>query len=165
MTQKAPYLALHIANYFLWKAREEGVKDMTQLKLMKLVYFAYAWNLAIFEKEIFSEIIEAWKHGPVVPSIYHEFKRFQNSPITDYAELPFEDSLETYYPMVNSDDDNTIRVLETVWDVYKNKSGWDLRQITHEDAGAWQGENIPIERDRIIERATKAILDNRGKSV
>ena len=44
------YLPAHIANYFLSKAKKDGVKDMTPMKLIKLVYFSYAWYLAIFEK-------------------------------------------------------------------------------------------------------------------
>lgn len=55
---------------------------VTCLKLVKLVYFVYAWYLAATAKRIFNDPIEAWDYGPVVPAIYHEFKEFGRQPIT-----------------------------------------------------------------------------------
>ncbi|WP_366513810.1 type II toxin-antitoxin system antitoxin SocA domain-containing protein [Planktotalea sp.] len=55
------------------------------MKLQKLVYIAYGWHLALSGKKLFTEEIEAWKHGPVVPSLYHEFKHLRENPITSFA--------------------------------------------------------------------------------
>lgn len=74
------YLPAHIANFFLWNADKEGIKDMTPMKLIKLVYISYAWSLAIYQNKLFNERIEAWRYGPVIPSIYHEFKRWETLP-------------------------------------------------------------------------------------
>lgn len=43
---------------------------MTAMKLQKLVYYAQAWSLVWDEKPLFSERIEAWANGPVVPALY-----------------------------------------------------------------------------------------------
>lgn len=57
--------ALDVAAYILEKKGE-----MTAMKLQKLVYYAQAWSLVWDEKPLFSEHIEAWANGPVVPALY-----------------------------------------------------------------------------------------------
>jgi uncharacterized phage-associated protein len=158
------YLPAHIANYFLSKAENDGIKDMTPMKLIKLVYFSYAWYLAIFEKKLFTETVEAWRYGPVVPSIYHEFKRFGNSPIRQYS-INFElEKNKMSFPVIARDDEDTIGVVGAIWRTYKNLDGWDLSSITHEDNNTpWslayyaQGENSPMKDDEIVKRARVAI--------
>ena len=43
---------------------------MTAMKLQKLVYYSQAWSLVWDEEPLFSERIEAWSNGPVVPVLY-----------------------------------------------------------------------------------------------
>jgi uncharacterized phage-associated protein len=167
--KKIIYLPTNIANYFLSRAKQDGIKDMTPMKLIKLVYFSYAWNLAIFERKLFYENIEAWKYGPVVPSIYHEFKRFGNSTIERYAvNFEFEND-EMCYPVINRNDKDTIGVVEAVWSAYKNYNGWELSQITHEPNSPWNiaysiAENSPIDDFHIAKRAKEAILKHLNSS-
>ncbi len=138
---KEKYTAFHIANYFLWRAWEEGV-EITPLKLIKLVYIAYGWNLVLNKErpKLFEERIEAWKYGPVVPSVYHEFKKFGNNPIpkNDYAAIL---DMETWeldsVPMINNNDQEVINILNVEWNSYKNKSGVELSNITHTAGRAW----------------------------
>jgi len=163
------YSASHIANYFLWKANQDGVKNMTPMKLIKLVYFAYAWNLAIFDKRLFAEKVEAWRHGPVIPSIYHEFKRFGNSAIDEYAVKLELETGSVSYPIINNKDQNTLRIVDTVWKKYKQKSGLELSDITHQEDGAWNkvydlGKNAEMRDEDMIERAKKAILETTPKN-
>jgi len=160
---KYTYLPAHIANYFLSKAENDGVKDMTPMKLIKLVYFSYAWYLAIFERKLFTETVEAWRYGPVVPSIYHEFKRFGNSPIQQYS-INFElENNKISFPVIDKDDEDALGVVGAIWRTYKNLDGWDLSKITHADGSTpWslayaQGENSPMKDDEIVRRAKEAI--------
>ena len=73
--------ASKVANVFLKLAQEKN-EELTNLKLQKLVYYAQAWYLAIYEKPLFDDEIEAWIHGPAVPSIYKMYKKFGWKPIT-----------------------------------------------------------------------------------
>ncbi|MEZ5690126.1 MAG: DUF4065 domain-containing protein [Rickettsiales bacterium] len=163
-----PYLPSHIANYFLWLAKQENVEDLTTMKLIKLVYFSYAWYYALFGKKLFSEKIEAWRYGPVIPSIYHEFKRAANDPI-DFFSMNFAMKTgEISYPIIKNGDDDIIQLLSAVWAVYKDKSGLELSDITHEDGSPWchaydQGENSPMDDSLIRERAKQAIVKYKGK--
>lgn len=170
MTKEQPknceYLPAHIANYFLWLAEQENIKDVTPMKLIKLVYFGYAWFAAVFDKKLFTEKVEAWKYGPVVPSIYHEFKRFGNSPIDLYSINSSLETGELTYPVIEKDDNETIKVLSAVWEVYKSKSGKELSKITHQNGSPWkcvyeQGKNTPMNYEEIKTRAREAILKHK----
>ena len=60
------------------KAKQDFI---TNLKLQKLLYYAQAWHLAIYGEPLFPDRIEAWVHGPVVPSVFREYRSFRWSPI------------------------------------------------------------------------------------
>lgn len=49
---------------------------VTNLKLNKLLYYVYGINLVVNEGERISESPQAWKYGPVFPSVYHGFKHY-----------------------------------------------------------------------------------------
>ena len=162
------YTAFHIANYFLWRAWEEGI-EITPLKLIKLVYIAYGWNLVLNKdrSKLFEERIEAWKYGPVIPSVYHEFKKFGKKPIpqNEYASIL---DMKTWkldsVPMVDNDDVEVLNILSAEWNNYKYKNGEDLISITHDLDGAWdkaynngEGVNSVLNEDDIKERAFDGI--------
>ncbi len=44
------------------------------MKLQKLVYYSQAWALVWDEQPLFSENIEAWANGPVVPKLFRQLK-------------------------------------------------------------------------------------------
>lgn len=44
------------------------------MKLQKLLYYAQAWSLVWDECPLFTEKIEAWANGPVVPDIYRDHR-------------------------------------------------------------------------------------------
>ena len=135
------YTPSHIANYFLWRAWEEGVKDMTMQKLIKLVYIAYGWNLVMNNNQpkLFEEPILAWKYGPVISSIYYEFRKFGNKPIIKggysaifggYGSSDFGDDLESV-PTIDENDTIAIKILNAEWNNYINYDDVELRVIAN----------------------------------
>jgi uncharacterized phage-associated protein len=74
------YKVDRIADSVIDLCRKRGI-DVTNLKLQKLLYYVQAWHLAQFHGPIFAEEVEAWIHGPVVPSIFRRFKAFRWEPI------------------------------------------------------------------------------------
>ena len=48
--------------------------SMTAMKLEKLVYYCQCWHLARAGQALFSDPIEAWKQGPVVPALYQKHR-------------------------------------------------------------------------------------------
>jgi len=146
MTQYTPQ---HLANYFLDRAEGDG-ESMTPMKLIKLVYIGYGWLLALTDWKAFDEEIEAWEHGPVIPSIYHEFKKFGRSSISGKATDVDLDSYEQYEPEITADDEETCLILDRVWRSYKPFTGWALRNKTHEPNTPWSNTYDPNVRNAVI---------------
>jgi uncharacterized phage-associated protein len=48
---------------------------MSAMKLEKLTYYSQAWHLARHGERLFSDQIEAWREGPVVPALYEGHRR------------------------------------------------------------------------------------------
>ncbi|MCC8369490.1 MAG: DUF4065 domain-containing protein [Rickettsia endosymbiont of Oxypoda opaca] len=79
-----------VANYFLVLVDREAGDTITQLKLQKLVYFAQGISLALFNKPLFNEEIEAWEFGPVAPKLRIPFGNLKNGPIAAPGEMDFD---------------------------------------------------------------------------
>ena len=128
--------APQIANFFLEKGKEEA-RPISMLKLIKLCYIAHGWNLGLTGEPLFKESVEAWQYGPVVPSLYHEFKHFGRKPIDRFAqELDLKDfAMTTAEP---PKDTQTRAIMEKVWDVYKTSSGNSLINRTHAQGTPWK---------------------------
>lgn len=161
MTQS--FTPAQIANFFLEQAEKEDI-PINNLKLQKLVYIAYGWSLAVLGIKLFGEPIEAWRHGPVIPSLFHEFKRFRKDPISARAlDLNWSDNegrLER--AVVRIDDEKLGVVLRKVWDIYKVFTGWELRTKTHQQDTPWEktyaeGENKVIPDDEVRKHFTGKI--------
>ena len=153
------YSALTIANAFIERAKEAG-EFLTAMQLQKLVYFAHGWHLAITDKPLIDEQIEAWRYGPVVPSIYQAFLRFGAGPITEV-----ENRDELGAPLF---DETTRELLDKIWDVYGGFSAPRLSVMTHRSGTPWDktvraaaqkyGGSLPIGTDIPMEEIKKHFL-------
>ena len=79
----APLLAKYIIS-----VRHACGDKITQLKLQKLIYYVQAWHLGLYGREIFREEIEAWVHGPVVPSVRAMYRDHRWSPLPAPESIP-----------------------------------------------------------------------------
>jgi len=52
------------------------------MQLIKLVYIAHGWTLGLYNQPLIGKQVEAWTYGPVIPSVYHDFKHYGRDPIT-----------------------------------------------------------------------------------
>lgn len=115
--------AKNVAEYFLYKASlEEEAELITPLKLQKLLYYAQGFFLAIYSKPLFHERVEKWKHGPVVPEVYHLYKENGGNAIPS----PLKIDLTIF-------DDKTIELLDEVYRVYGQFSAFALKNLTHQE--------------------------------
>lgn len=67
--------ALFVANYIIEYSNEKGY-PINNLRLQKILYFANARNIVETGKPLFKEAMEKWKYGPVIPTVYHEYKQY-----------------------------------------------------------------------------------------
>ena len=63
------------ANVLLAEGENRGIA-LDPMKLQKLLYLAQGYYSALTEGPWISEPFEAWDYGPVVPSLYREFRNF-----------------------------------------------------------------------------------------
>ena len=79
--------ALSVADVILWARRVFGLPT-TNLDLNKLVYLCHGWTLGVHGKPLIADRVEAWRYGPVIPAIYHEYKLFGSDNIDIEVEEP-----------------------------------------------------------------------------
>ena len=154
--------AMKIANYFL-KMTAVKKAGVSPLKLQKLVYVAHAWHLALTDgiPLVEDEWVEAWKYGPVFPSIYHEFKKFGNRKITAFGTdiVRNGDDFEVVEPMLETSETPVFKLLDRIWEVYGKYSGIELSNMTHASGSPWDiarqdggaKRNLHIENDDIAD--------------
>jgi uncharacterized phage-associated protein len=111
-----------IAKYLIM-LEEKVEEQMTNLKLQKLLYYCQGFSLAIRNKPLFTENIEAWDHGPVVPVIYHEYKSYGANGFTCPKDFD-----EKVIP------ENERNLINEVYSVYGQYSAWGLRNMTHNES-------------------------------
>lgn len=171
---RPPYKAKAIANYFLDLAEREG-SPLSAMKLQKLIYFAHGWHLALYKTPLIDERIQAWEFGPVIRTVYDEFKRFGKSPIAERAEsMEYigDGEIEFLKPEIPNADVLTRALLLKVWQSYKHLSAYQLSALTHQPGTPWEKtyaanrgvRNLTIDDGLITESFQKMADDNRNRA-
>ena len=138
-----------VANYFIGESRRKGDIPPTPMQLLKLVYIAHGWSLAINDRPLIVESIEAWLYGPVIPSLYRSLKQWRNRPVDEF--LPIAPTEQTDFLPEDKE------VMDAVLDAYGHLSALQLSSLTHASGTPWhevykvEGQNmgdalIPSER-------------------
>ncbi len=152
-----PYAPSAVANEFLERAGKAS-RTLTPMQLLKLAYIAHGWNLAVTHSPLFDEPVQAWKYGPVIPSLFHEFKEFGGDPITKLSELvKFPDAFGTgsdsfageiviEKPFLDEGDKDRVELIDWVWSKYGAYSGSQLSKMTHEPGTPWSNAVADMKR-------------------
>lgn len=142
--------ALAVANEIIRMANAAGAPP-TQMKLQKLLFYAHGWYLALCGEPLVEGTFQAWKYGPVLPSVYHEFKSFGISGITrDGTELVYSPNGELSWmaPVLSPSKAELIRKLvKRIWDVYGKYSGDQLSAMTHSRGTPWSKARMGHDED------------------
>ena len=157
-----------VADYLIANARG----PLTPLQVIKMAYIAHGYSLAILDEPLVEEAVEAWRYGPVMPSVYHSAKRYGGGRIT-----------ELLYSGIRTDDAGGMNgarkffrdlipqrqraILDGVLDVYGGFTGIELTNMTHVDGSPWKryykrgvaGRRIPND---VIRDHYRELIDNRG---
>lgn len=117
--------ALEVANFFLSMPDDDSGDLVSNLKLQKLLYYAQGYYLGLHGvgKPLFDDTIYAWKHGPVVQTVYKHFSSHGNGAIPK-AKRP------------KNLDQEVVRFLEEIYRTFGRFSAWALREMSHRE-GPW----------------------------
>lgn len=155
-----------VANSFLDIYARKG-KQISLIGLMKRVYITLGIYLVYIKDDkergsfidpMFDKRVEAWRFGPVIPSLYHELKHFGSwrpippefrCGIINPYTLDFEVSPLVY-------DEKLKSVINAVFSQYENDDDDMLIRKTHGKGTPWEkvykeGENNEIPEKSILE--------------
>lgn len=125
--------ALNVGNSILDRAFAENI-DITPMKLQKIIYFVYRGYLRETKRPLFNERFEVWKYGPVIPSVYANFKQYGANAIKKYAT-----ENDGRVLIVNEDSSPIFKkVMDNVWSHCKLLDGIYLSSLTHKKGTAWR---------------------------
>ncbi|HTJ13500.1 MAG TPA: type II toxin-antitoxin system antitoxin SocA domain-containing protein [Dinghuibacter sp.] len=156
------YAAALISFAFVKRGIMEG-KPVTQMKVQKMVYFAHGYHLAKYGTPLITEGFEAWKFGPVIPSIYETYKLYGSEDIVDTTLIPDEQHLELELAELGARAEDAINY---TWDATGDVSARDLSAWTHKPDSPWAEAfkpdtmSIPIRNDRIEKYFTGVLTSN-----
>lgn len=142
----AKYKAINIAGVFIQLANSLPNDQIDNLKLNKLCYYAQGWHLARYGTPLFSDAIQAWDYGPLIPDVYYAYRVCGSNPIQEAVEEFNED-------MLSSEEKE---LLADVYIHYGKYTSSALIGMTHRDGTPWskvyeKGMNRVIDTDIIKE--------------
>ena len=132
------------ANFFIEIANSNEDFDMTNMKLNKLLYYAQGAYLARYGKALFSETIQAWQHGPVVPKVYFKYNHCEGNPISE---------VDSNYTAEAFSGDELMTLVDVMRE-YGKYTASTLRNLTHEAGTPWTSVYVDGKKETI----SKSIL-------
>ena len=123
------YDAATVANHFLELATAKGAR-LTPMQLIKLTYIAHGFSLALYHRPLINEPVEAWRYGPVIPSLYRVLKNYGSGPVAGPLAARWGRNQEIDGP----DQD----LIEAVFEKYGGLSGTQLSFLTHKKGTPWE---------------------------
>lgn len=145
MSMNRPVIISDVDSIINWLLSKN---TMTPKKLQKMLYYCYAWTLALLNDNpneirvrLFDEKFEAWVYGPVIRKVYNKFKDY------DYNYIPMIDE----EVIINNPD--VLDILEQVYQVYGGYNGNELESISHQER-PWLNARVGLQpyeaTDRVI---------------
>lgn len=157
------YNSVDVAWRMLQLASAKGIQ-LSNLQLQKLVYIAHGYLLGWKHTPLIQEPVEAWAYGPVIASIYHEFKQYGDGKIIINPGAQIGTELDR--------DADATSVIEGVLNLYGQLDAIHLVNLTHQpntpwdEAWNWQGGNryysFPIDNELIKNHYRKVIANPQG---
>ena len=128
--------SLAVANYFIDNFKNNGREELTCLKLIKLVYIAHGFKLALIGKPLVNEYALAWRYGPVFQSIYHVFKFFSVIKKENKAK-EFDNTNKGLRECRSDFSEDEKKIMDVVLKDYGSLPAWDLSGRTHIEGSPW----------------------------
>lgn len=147
--------AVDIARFLISLACHDDPEPdpLTNMRLQKLLYYAQGWSLAMRDRPMFADRIEAWPHGPVVPDAYRAFKQCGAGLIDEEGDTDIN---------LTRNDQSFLRSL---WGSYRQYPVAKLWAMTHSEP-PWQQArgNLPANaqsKARIADRSMRSFFSEK----
>ena len=135
------YSAVSVANTIITLAKDKEIYDLTPMKIQKLMYFAQFFYLKYFKKILIDDNFVRWRYGPVIPSLYYQFRSYQSQPINNCIQQLIENNEVVVY-MIPDTDGICWEYLSNVIDEFGRKTAFELSEITHRSNSSWSAGAI-----------------------
>ena len=97
-------------------------ESMSHKKLQKLCYYAQAYHLAVNSEPLMDCKFQAWKHGPVCPELYQDYKTY------GYFNIP-----RVKMPLTIEKNKYVKSFLKDIYDIFGDMSADELEDMTHRE--------------------------------
>jgi uncharacterized phage-associated protein len=128
---------IDVANHFI-KLNNGRIE---QMKLQKLLFMSQGWNLAVTGEPLMDEKFEAWDGGPVIRRLWNYIR--DNGPL---AVAPLDSPKVDAVSFSQAEND----LLSHVWRKYKDYTGLELSEMTHEVGTPWSNTYFGKGRNSVI---------------
>jgi uncharacterized phage-associated protein len=125
--KKMAYSAAAIANYIIERM------EVTNCRLQKILYFAHATYYRKYDELLFTDAIEAWPYGPVIPKVYFKLKKYGMKMIKD---IIMEDD-GIHYKVIQNKDYQVIDHLNEILRIFRNIPTEKIVLLSCQEDGAW----------------------------
>lgn len=137
--------AIIVGDYIIAKGRG----SFTPMQVLKLAYIGHGYTLALTDKPLFHDRVEAWKYGPVIPNLYYVLREFGESPIphlyTSKTNVSSPELEARKNELAGLLGDENRGIMDDVLSGYGECSGFELSDITHEAGSPWDDCYVPGE--------------------
>ncbi|KRK88286.1 type II TA system antitoxin MqsA family protein [Lentilactobacillus sunkii] len=119
-----------VTNYFDAKS-DENIENLTQMKVVKLLYFAFGRYAAKTHGKLFNSPIVAMPYGPVVEEVHQAFNGHRDIISVGLTKRAFDD-----YNLIQKDSEIS-DLLTDILNDYGDKTAAGLSKITHQTGSPW----------------------------
>ena len=116
------YKAMELSTYIVSKCIKEDC-PISNLQLQKILYYIQKAFLDRGDRA-FSDNIEAWQFGPVVPNVYDHYCGYGAMPIS-FSSIKYDVAKEDK------------QLIDSIVESKRVLAPWDLVEETHKKGGAW----------------------------
>lgn len=99
----------------------EDLGPVEAMQLQKLVYYSQAWHLALTDEPLFPDTVQAWRDGPVIPTLWNQHRG--RRAVTRWATGNPERLTS-----------GARKIVDLVCQVYGPLSGDDLSHLAHSES-------------------------------
>lgn len=124
---------VNVSNNLLKRSFDENLR-MSPMKLQKLLYFVAAEFAKKTGTPLLDEDFQAWQYGPVVRSVFDEFRGFRGNSISAYGK----DAQGKAYTIDESRNPQLKAALDRVWAASKLQNAVALSRLTHAPESGWR---------------------------